>query len=157
MQRNASTKKWHKYVLIYKGEQMKIYIAGPITGTDDYEERFNKAEARLKEAGFEPVNPIGPGLLEGAYYKYYIDRGLRLLMDCDAIIVMDNFETSKGTLLEVQYCKTCGIPVYEFNCYGCRYFGRDYENNDISCKNRNTAYYLDVPPGKPCNHWKAKE
>lgn len=151
---------------------MKVYIAGPITGTDDYEERFNEAEARLKEAGFEPVNPIGPGLVEGAEYKYYIDRGLRLLMDCDAIAVMDNFETSKGTLLEVQYCKTCGIPVFTFNeiartvrvslefdysCFGCRYFWRDYENNDIACKNRNTAYYLDVPPGKPCNHWRPKE
>ena len=151
---------------------MKIYIAGPITGTDDYEERFNSAEARLKEAGFEPVNPIGPGLVPGADYKYYIDRGLRLLMECDAIVVMDNFETSKGTLLEVQYCKTCGLPVFTFNdmvrtvrvsyefdysCFGCRYFWRDYENNDIACKNRNTSYYLDVPPGKPCNHWRPKE
>ena len=136
---------------------MKVYIAGPITGTDDYEERFNSAEARLKEAGFEPVNPIGPGLVPGADYKYYIDRGLLLLMECDAIVLIGNSKKSKGTALEVKYAETCGLPVYEFNCFGCRYFWRDYENNDIACKNRNTSYYLDVPPGKPCNHWRPKE
>lgn len=144
---------------------MKIYIAGPITGTNDYEERFNSAEARLKAAGFEPVNPIGPGLVPGADYKYYIDRGLRSLMECDAIALLDNADKSPGAVLEIQYCKTCGLPVFDFNklaraeysCYGCRHFGRDYENNDIRCLFRPCEFYLDIPPGEPCNGWRPKE
>ena len=36
---------------------MKIYISGAITGTDDYMERFEKAEKELAEKGYSVVNP----------------------------------------------------------------------------------------------------
>lgn len=36
---------------------MKIYISGAITGTDDYVERFAKAEKELTEQGYSVVNP----------------------------------------------------------------------------------------------------
>ena len=36
---------------------MKIYISGAITGTDDYMERFSKAEKELAEQGYSVVNP----------------------------------------------------------------------------------------------------
>ena len=35
----------------------KIYLSGPITGTDDYTERFQKAEKELTRSGFSVVNP----------------------------------------------------------------------------------------------------
>lgn len=36
---------------------MRIYISGPITGTDDYMERFAKAEEELTAAGHQVYNP----------------------------------------------------------------------------------------------------
>ena len=36
---------------------MKIYISGAITGTDDYMERFVKAEKELTENGYSAINP----------------------------------------------------------------------------------------------------
>ena len=35
----------------------RIYISGAITGTDDFMERFQKAEEKLKEAGHMVYNP----------------------------------------------------------------------------------------------------
>ena len=35
----------------------RVYISGPITGIDDYMERFSNAEKELKEQGLSVVNP----------------------------------------------------------------------------------------------------
>lgn len=36
---------------------MRVYISGPITGTEDYMERFAKAEEKLTAAGHQVYNP----------------------------------------------------------------------------------------------------
>jgi hypothetical protein len=100
---------WRKERVMSK----RIYIAGPITGVDGHEESFNKAAADLGALGFEAVNPIAPGLVEGADYKYYIDRGLRMLMECDAIYMLPGWRKSKGATLESFYAMICGLECYE--------------------------------------------
>ena len=92
----------------------KVYIAGPITGRDDYEEKFFDAEARLKEIGLEPMNPIREGLVEGWNYKDYIDRGLRMLMECDAVLLLEGWENSVGAKLEERYAYICGLERFRF-------------------------------------------
>lgn len=87
----------------------RVYIAGPITGHDDYAERFADAEARLKN--FEGVEPVNPCAQEGHTYKWYIDRGLELLMTCDAICLLPGWGSSRGTRLEVTYAVTIDMPV----------------------------------------------
>lgn len=91
----------------------KVYIAGPITGTDDYEIRFNQAAEKIKRLGMEPLNPISPGLVEGADYKYYIDRGLTMLMGADVVLLLPGWTRSNGARLEEQYARICGVPVVE--------------------------------------------
>lgn len=99
---------------------MKVYIAGPITGNDRNKEQFAAVEKAMQEIGLEPVSPVGaPGFWE---YKQYIDHGLRKLMDCEAICVINasihrNRDIkdipSKGTQLELLYAQTVGMPVLE--------------------------------------------
>lgn len=36
---------------------MRAYISGAISGTEDYMERFQEAEDRLKKQGIQVVNP----------------------------------------------------------------------------------------------------
>lgn len=36
---------------------MRVYIAGPITGTDDYQERFSAAAEAITAAGHTPLSP----------------------------------------------------------------------------------------------------
>ena len=41
--------------------QKTIYISGKITGTDDYKDRFLKAEQNLSKRGFIVLNPVRTG------------------------------------------------------------------------------------------------
>lgn len=90
----------------------KIYIAGPITGAKGYADRFKRAEKILEEAGHEPVSPVIPGDKEGETYRYYIDRGFRLLMGCDAICMLPGWSGSRGAMLEKRYAETVKLPIY---------------------------------------------
>ena len=60
---------------------VSVYISGPITGTDDYMERFKEAEAKLREAGYDPVNPaeINSHLPEDTSWETYMGQSLKLL------------------------------------------------------------------------------
>ena len=92
----------------------RVYIAGPITGVEGYEENFNRAEAVLEALGFEPVNPISDGLVAGADYKFYIDRGLMRLMHCDAVCFLPGWNNSKGAKPEHHYAEICEVPMFRF-------------------------------------------
>lgn len=90
----------------------KVYIAGPITNDPDYKEKFDAVEKLLNSLGFQAINPIAGGEKRvGWTYKEYIDRGLKLLMICDKICVIEGQNVkSHGLDLERKYAKTVGIP-----------------------------------------------
>lgn len=88
---------------------MKVYIAGKITGTIDYEMRFAEAEAKLKAEGHTVLNPVKN---KGFTYKEYIDMGLCELMRCDAIYLLDGWQQSEGSRLEAYYAVTVGIKIF---------------------------------------------
>lgn len=88
---------------------MKIYIAGAITGNKNYKEQFAEAEAHIKSIGHTPISPVTD---EPHTYKEYIDRGLVLLSECDAIYMLDGWIDSKGARLEYMYSRTTGIKDY---------------------------------------------
>ena len=91
----------------------KVYIAGPITGHDDYIVKFNSAEGRIRTRGHEPVNPARN---EANDYKGYIDKGLEQLKECDAIYMLRGWELSKGALLERSYAQTVGLTIMYEDC-----------------------------------------
>ena len=71
---------------------MKIYISGKITGLplQEVKERFASAQALLEEIGFETVNPLEKGLPESATWKQHMVKDIELLLQCDAIYLMEN-------------------------------------------------------------------
>lgn len=81
---------------------MKIYISGPITGTniETTRARFEAAEVMLRRQGFTPVNPMKNGLPVDAPYEEHMKRDLELLAECDAIYLMNGWERSKGCRME---------------------------------------------------------
>ena len=94
----------------------KIYIAGKITGTTDYLERFAKAEEWLNKHGYRGrvINPakVSDGLPpETTTYKDYIHIGLSMLGICDSIFMLMGWEESLGASLELQYATTLGYKV----------------------------------------------
>ena len=89
----------------------KIYIAGPVTGVDGYEETFAKAADDLRAREYEPVNPVAPGLVEGWTYRDYINRGFQMLMDCDGMLLLPGYMDSKGAALELHYALAVGMEI----------------------------------------------
>lgn len=91
---------------------MKVYISGQITGNPSYKIDFQKAEEEMKEAGYDPVNPVTV-YAEGccSTYKEYIDRDLELLAGCDGIYMLRGWRKSKGARLEHQYAQTTGMWI----------------------------------------------
>lgn len=92
---------------------MKIYISGPITGTDDYMDRFAKMEEELKKEGWIVVNParVNAQLPEQTTHKEYMMTSLAMLEMCDAIVMQEEWETSKGCELEFEYAVEHKIAI----------------------------------------------
>ena len=84
---------------------MKIYISGAITGTDDYMERFAKAEKELTEQGYSVVNPakVNAQLPEHTTYEEYMKMCFCMLDMADAIFMISNWKTSCGASQEYGY------------------------------------------------------
>lgn len=70
---------------------MRVYISGPITGTDDYMERFAKVEEKLKKAGHSVMNPakLNSVMPEDTTYEEYMRMSFAMLDMCGAIYMMD--------------------------------------------------------------------
>lgn len=95
---------------------MKVYISGPITGVEDFETHFNKAEEFLRKRGLEPVNPVKIGKAlekDGLHLEYsdYMRADIAELLKCDAIFMLDGSEDSEGACTEYCVAKSLGLFV----------------------------------------------
>ena len=91
----------------------RVYISGPIEHYDLEERRgaFGRAEQLLELHGFQSVNPMKNGLPAEAHWREHMRRDIALLLDCDAIFMLEGWELSKGCKLEMDVASSCGISV----------------------------------------------
>ena len=95
---------------------MKIYISGAITGTDDYMERFSKAEKELTELGYSVVNPakVNAQLPSDTDYEDYMKMSFCMLSMCDSIYMLNGWSKSCGANRELGYAMAKNmIIMYE--------------------------------------------
>lgn len=94
---------------------MKIYLSGPMTGYENYNKKaFDKAEAVLKEAGYEVVNPASLGLDCSWVECMKIDIGL--LVTCDALYMLKGWKHSQGACLEHWIAHELGMEILMEGC-----------------------------------------
>ena len=84
---------------------MKIYISGAISGTDDYMERFAKAEKELTDNGYSVINPakVNAQLPEDTTYEEYMKMSILMLDMCDSVYMLKGWEKSCGANREYGY------------------------------------------------------
>lgn len=91
----------------------KVYISGAIAhyGMEERRATFQAAALRLKEQGFEPVNPFENGVPDDAHWMAHMKADIALLVGCDYIYMLNGWELSKGAKLEFDVASSCGIKV----------------------------------------------
>lgn len=94
---------------------MKIYLSGPMTGYEDFNRPlFASVAASLRARGYDVVNPAEHDHLAiSDDWSAYLRKDLKLLSDCDAVVVLPKWNRSRGARLEVYIAVTLGMPVLE--------------------------------------------
>ncbi|HWR94117.1 MAG TPA: DUF4406 domain-containing protein [Flavobacterium sp.] len=93
---------------------MRIYISGKITGKEPelVEKAFNWTEEQLLKQGYEVVNPLKlPHNHDGSWINY-IREDMPHMINCDAIVMIDDWKTSNGAQLELDVAQRLGLKVY---------------------------------------------
>jgi hypothetical protein len=96
----------------------RIYISGPISGTDDWLERFADAEYDLKMQRatigeeIEVINPAKIVMPEGTSWQQYMDITLQMLRGCDEIHMLPGWQRSRWAQIERLYAEGSGIAVH---------------------------------------------
>ena len=94
---------------------MKVYIAGPMTGIEDYNfPAFHEAAAKWRALGHEVFNPAetdnGDTTNE---WEYYMKKDIAMLLQSDAVALLPGWEKSKGATLEVTIATHLGLKIYD--------------------------------------------
>lgn len=90
-----------------------MYIAGPMSGYPDYNHAaFNKKASELHSLGFNVLNPAEiDGGSTNKPWDYYMRKAIALLVQADAVVVLDGWENSKGAKLELAIASALRMPV----------------------------------------------
>lgn len=110
--------------------ETKVYITGKISGLEEseYLPLFAEAAEFLKSHGFTPVNPLevvpecadacnsGLTFEDGRYmhtWQCYMKADIKAMMDCEAILPLENAVDSRGAKLEMQLAEQVGLVLME--------------------------------------------
>lgn len=91
----------------------RIYISAPVSGYNIRERRmfFHEVSESLRDKGFETCNPLEYAS-DNDDYEACMKRDIRMLLDCDAIVMCDGWMESRGCKAEYYIARLCGLEVY---------------------------------------------
>jgi hypothetical protein len=99
-------------VTLQAGRANRVYVAGPMTGIEDFNyPAFNAVADQLRALGYEVENPADHGIVEGAQWADYMAYDLTRLGLCGVIVLLPDWEKSQGARLEVLIAERLGMTV----------------------------------------------
>lgn len=109
------------------------YISGPISGLENGNfQAFSSAQKKLEKEGYIVENPHEIGKLiydkwskvanitkeqEKEMWAEFMKEDIKKLTICDCVFVLDNWETSKGSTLELVIAQKLYMPIYYMKDY----------------------------------------
>lgn len=93
---------------------MRVYISGPITGHDDYVDKFLMAEQAILKTGHTPINPARLNYImpEDATHAEYMKMCIPLMDICDMVYMLEGWRDSKGAVAELQHAIETNMDVF---------------------------------------------
>jgi hypothetical protein len=88
---------------------MKLYLSGAITHDKDYWVTFLDAAGKLRERGYEVIDPADSPA--GLTWEEYMKMGIKNLMDCDGVAVLISSYFSRGSSIETKLALDLNMPV----------------------------------------------
>lgn len=91
-----------------RDKNMKVYIAGKITGNKNFKKDFQEAKEQLEKI-IPNVSLLNPAdLPNGMSSADYMRICFSMIDTAEVVFFMKNYVESKGALLERQYCVYIG-------------------------------------------------
>ena len=99
----------------------KVFLSGPMTGYPGYNfQKFNTVEKELIDAGIECVNPVHickkykeeHVLADKTIFDKMIAEEQEAERGCDAILLLDGWQMSKGVRLELKTALEMDMQIF---------------------------------------------
>lgn len=90
----------------------RIYIAGPMSGLPDLNyPYFNQVAAVLRQLGHHVENPAENSEPPSKSWADYMRMAVRQLATCDTVVLLPNWELSKGACIEHRLAHDLGLQL----------------------------------------------
>ena len=91
----------------------KIYLAGQISGNQNYKIQFLDEELRLKRTYDNNVVVLNPTIFPYGLTQHEYMQLCRPMLDiADCVLMLDGWENSAGAKVERDYALKCSKPVF---------------------------------------------
>jgi hypothetical protein len=95
-----------------KSTKPKIYISGPVTDMPGLNvQAFQSAAAALQQQGWITVNPHDNNLHADTSWRQHMGADIPLLLGCEAVYMLEGWQTSKGARLEHHIARELGMTI----------------------------------------------
>lgn len=84
-------------------KKAKVYLAGKITGCDEYKENFERYREHLEELGYTVLDPSA--LPENMTREDYMKICFAMIDVAEKVYFQPNWRESEGAKLEMEYCE----------------------------------------------------
>ena len=91
----------------------KCYISLPITGREikNVKKDIERLKLALRNNEYILISPFDRNVDFNATHEKHMREDIKLLLDCDAILMARNWEHSIGCRAELNVALTCGIKI----------------------------------------------